>query len=140
MTGDKPTYTERNQTFIDELKSHPEVRGVEKQSRTRWLLHTDDGSKSVYLHYHKWYKEDAGPAGYFQASWDQTQNATRPLYHVFLGPSDNSVRVVPNDALMSERFTLIRDHNDGKQWRLNVNTDRNSVVLDEYADRSIFFE
>lgn len=140
MTNHKPSYTERNQAFINEIQSHPNIHGVKKLSRSLWTLHTEEGDKTVYLHYYKWFKENGGRPGYFQASWNQTQNAARPLFHVFLGPSEDSVRIVPNEVLMGDRFTLIRDHDDGKKWRLNVNTGQNNIILDEFDDRGILFE
>ncbi|ELZ78109.1 hypothetical protein C455_10518 [Haloferax larsenii JCM 13917] len=135
--ADKPTYTERNQEFIDELRSNPSVRGIEKVNRTMWKVTTEEGQKTVYLHYYKWYKEPAGPKGYFQGSWDLTESADRPLYHVFLGPSEDSVRVVPNQELMSNKFVLIRDHDEGKKWRLNANTAANYGRLEQYDDETI---
>lgn len=140
MTSDKPSYTERNEAFINEIQSHLEVRGVDKLSRTMWTLYTERGERTVYLHYYKWFKENAGPPGYFQASWNQTENAPRPLFHIFLGPSKDSVRVVPNEVLMSDKFVLKRDHDEGTQWRLNVNTAQNNADLDEFDDRGILIE
>jgi hypothetical protein len=105
-----------------------------------WKVKTEEGPRTAYLHYYKWYKQSAGPEGYFQASWDLTESADRPLFHVFLGPSENSVRVVPNEELMGGRFNLIEDHDDGKKWRLNANTRNNSQLLDTFDDIEVLLE
>lgn len=73
---------------------------------------------------------------HFQGSWDVTESADRPLFHVFLGPSDDSVRVVSNGNLMSEQFDLNRNHDDGQKWRLSVNVSSNHKSLEEYDDIS----
>ncbi|MBC9985164.1 hypothetical protein E4P24_02095 [Haloferax sp. AS1] len=135
--SDKPTSAERNQEYIEKLLSTPSVRGIEKVSKAMWKVTTEEGQKTAYLHYCKWFKESGGPKGYFQGSWNLTESADRPLYHVFLGPSEDSVRVVPNQELMSAKFVLIRDHEGGKQWRLNANTAANYPRLEQYDDETV---
>lgn len=133
----KPSPEERKTAFIMELQTHSEVQDVNKISRSAWKVTTNEGECTIYLHYYKWFKESGGPLGFFQGLWDLTNSADPPLYHVFLGPSDQSVRVVPNEILMSPEFDIIPDHDDGRQWRLNVNSSSNYSRLERYTDISL---
>lgn len=132
--------TERKEAFINELLSEPSVRGSEQVRNSMWRILTDEGKRTVYLHFYRYFQENAGPPGYFQGTWNLTESADRPLFHVFLGPSDDSVRIIPNDELMSDRFDLIEDHSDGREWRLNVNTGDNARQLDFFDDMDLLTE
>ncbi|WP_139203625.1 hypothetical protein [Halorientalis persicus] len=135
--SDKPSPQERKTAFIKNLKYRTEIQDVVKVRGSEWKVNTNVGECTIYLHYYKWFREPEGPPGYFQGSWEKTKSANQPLYHVFLGPSDQSVRVVPNNVLMSPKFDLILDHAGGDKWRLNVNSSSNNTRLEDYTDLSL---
>lgn len=133
---EKPSWNERKKEFLNKLRTNIDIESVEKSGKSPNLISitTDSDEKTLYLHYSKWFKEpDGDPVWvYFQGSWNITKSADRPLFHVFLGPSEHSIRVVSNDELMSSKFDINPDHDNGKKWRLSENDGSNQYVLDEF--------